>query len=149
MYCFRLKSRVEDLFEKLAEHRHFSFKPFRLLIQHGYTERVNAIGLKKMRDEITARMNTSAPPYCNCKSWLEGVRSKLVQYEEEYIRLKEATTILELAMWKNEMNESDTKKRKRTEESGSNYRQQCRIGCSADIVIDHVLPYLLPSSISA
>ena len=52
--------------------------------------------------------------------------------------------MLELALWKNEMDESDIKKRKCTEELGSNFREQCRVSCRADIVIEHVLPFLKP-----
>ena len=77
-------------------------------------------------------------------AWLDGVRLKLVEYEDEYNRLKEVTTILELAMWKKEMNESESKKkRKRTEEPDSDLREQCRVSCRADIVIEHVLPFLM------
>ena len=74
--------------------------------------------------------------------WLDRVRLKLVQYENEYNRLKEATIVLELALWKYKMEESDSKKRKR------DFREQSRISCRADIVIEHVLPFLMPSASS-
>ena len=146
LYIEFIPNQVEEWIDELAEHRQIFKKTFRLLVQHGYTERVNAIGLKKIRDEISARMNKSAPPNCKCKSWLEGVRSKLSKYEKEYNMLKEATTLLELALWKYKMDESESsKKRKRTEKSDDDFREQCRIGCGADIVIGRVLPFLMPA----
>jgi len=75
-------------------------------------------------------------------TWLGIVRSKLVNYEEEYNRLKETATVLELVLWKNKLNEPDSKKRKLTE-SDYNFRGQCRVSCRADIVIEHVLPFLM------
>ena len=78
------------------------------------------------------------------------VEEKLVHYETEYHNLKEATTILELALWTMRMNGHCQEKmrgrvkRIRIEESA--IREQCRINCAADIVIEHVLPYLLPAA---
>ena len=142
--------RLEVWIDELAHIWQLSFWAFRFLVQHGYTERVNAIGLKQLRDKMMEKMETPVP-YGDKKAWLDSARSKLVQYEVEYRTLKEATTLLELALWKFKMDdESNSKnKRKRTEESDSDYRDQCRVSCSADIVIEHVLPYLLPSSNSA
>jgi hypothetical protein len=62
--------------------------------------------------------------------------------------LKEATTILELALWKN-MLEVNSKKmqtnhcqmKMRSDEL--DVRQQCRVTCGADVVIGHVMPFLI------
>ena len=133
----------EEWIGELTAHDHISQKTFRFLVQCGFTERVNAIGLKQYRDGMMGEMEKSFS--FGKVVWLDSVRSKLIQYEEEYHTLKEATTILELALWKYKMEESDTKKkRKRTYESDSDFREQCRVGCSADIVIEHVLPFLVP-----
>jgi len=140
-------NRLEEWINELAVHDHISEENFRFLVQCRFTERVNAIGLKHYRNKMMKEMEKV--PYGFKCTWLGIVRSKLVNYEEEYNMLKEATTILELAMWKREMDESDSKKkRKRAEDSSSDYREQCRVSCGADMVIDQVLPYLLPSSIS-
>ena len=40
-----------------------------------------------------------------------------------------------------EANEKRRTKRVKIEESAS--RQMCRVGCGADVVIEHVLPYLV------
>ena len=138
--------RLEDWIGELAVHDHISEKTFRFLIQFGYTERVKAIGLKRYRDEMMEELKKFVCSGFKC-TWFVCVRPKLAKYEEEYTRLKEATTILELAMWKNEINELDSKKkRKRIEDSDSDYREQCRVSCSADIVIEHVLPFLVPGT---
>jgi hypothetical protein len=62
--------------------------------------------------------------------------------------LKEITTILELALWKLKMNEKLPQeevtrpwKKEKTDKSSS--RQHSRVTCGADVVIGHVLPYLL------
>ena len=45
------------------------------------------------------------------------------------------------------MDESESsKKRKRIEDSSSDYREQCRVSCGADMVIEHVLPFLVPGT---
>ena len=135
----------EEWIDGLANHGQITRETFRFLVQRGFTDRVNAIGLKQYRDEMMGEMGMSF--YFTKVVWLDSVRSKLVKYEEEYHTLKEATTILELALWKNETNKSGgKKKRKRTEKSDDDFREQCRIGCKADIVIEHVLPFLMPSA---
>ena len=138
----------EEWINELAVHNHILEETFGFLVQCGFTDRVNAIGLKQFREEMTEAMKKDVP-YRRKEAWLNIVRSKLVNYEEEYRTLKEATTLLELAMWKKELEESDSKKkRKRTEKSDSDFREQYRISCGADIVIEHVLPFLVPSASS-
>jgi len=83
------------------------------------------------------------------------LNSKLGHYEREYQKLKENIVQLELALWKKRMTED-------AEEEGVNnteelvqlmgglglqeegLREQCRIMSQSDIVILHVLPYLVP-----
>ena len=63
------------------------------------------------------------------------VYSRLFCYEQ----LKEATTLLELALWKSKIDE------KSSDENDTNTvinRDQYRICCGADIVVQHVLLYL-------
>lgn len=68
-------------------------------------------------------------------------KEKLAYFEDKYAKLKEITTILELALWKMRLNENSHQIKKENDESSM--RQQCRITCGADIVIRHVLPYLI------
>ena len=79
--------------------------------------------------------------------FLSTIQSKLVEYETEYRKLKEATTILELALWKNKMNEYiqvGERRNKKIRIEQSDFREQCRISCGIEMVIQHVLPYVLP-----
>jgi len=146
LYIDFVPNQMEELFEELAEHKDFLLDKFRFIVQRGYTERVNAIGLKKFRDVMIEEMKK--PISLNKVPWLNGVRLKFFQCEDQYNRLKEATTILELALWKYKMDKSDTKKKmKRAEEPDLDFRAQCRVSCNADMVIEQVLPYLLPSSL--
>ena len=62
--------------------------------------------------------------------FLSTIQSKLVEYETEYRKLKEATTILELALWKNKMNEHiqvGGRRNKKIRLDQSDFREQCRI----------------------
>jgi hypothetical protein len=84
------------------------------------------------------------------RSWLDGVQSRLAQFESEYLKLKETTSLLELALWKAKMIESSPDKveggrnNKKLKMDASDFRMKCRISCGADHVITNVLPYLLP-----
>ena len=77
--------------------------------------------------------------------WLSDVKSKLSHYEAEYQQLKKAT----LALWKTKLDElgkggnTMTMSNKKRKIDGSDLRSRCRISCGADIVIQHVLPYLV------
>ena len=99
----------------------------------------------------------------SCKErnlFLSQVERKLSHFEREYQNLKETIVLLELALWKKRMTEY-------AEEEGGNmdelnqllgglglqevgvevedgFRGQCRITSHSDIVIEHVLPYLVP-----
>ena len=56
--------------------------------------------------------------------------------------------MLELALWKHKMNdqsrgEKQRRSKKKVKIEESNIREHCRISCGADIVIQHMLPYLV------
>ena len=134
---------------------------FRFFVKCSVTKRINAIGLKKLRGEITNYIETIRPSVLSYGNFVEPqakrafyamIQSKLAEYEAEYYKLKEATTILELALWKNNMNNhSDNnqgggRRNKKIRIGQADLRKQCRINCGADVVIQHVLPYLLPGA---
>jgi hypothetical protein len=79
------------------------------------------------------------------------IQSKVAYFEAKYYELKEITTTLELALWKLRMNEKisldeATPRQKKIKTDESNIRQQCRITCGADVVIRHILPYLITAN---
>ena len=116
---------------------------FRFIIQCSILSRVNSIGIRQFRTAIMNGAVLTTRVRCR-RSFLAEVELELARYETEYARLKDATTILELALWKKQMSDEDEEGRKRKHgESQIDLRHQCRISCGADIVIDHVLPYLV------
>ena len=113
------------------------------------SERVESLPFKVWHDHIRHLIQTA-----NFKSdennsgILRSIREKLVHFEDELPKLKEAMTILELALWKinicdtnHQQNSARHQKKIKTE--GTSTRQQCRVICGADVVIGHVLPYLI------
>jgi len=73
--------------------------------------------------------------------WIRSVLDRMEHYKAEHqILLKEAMTLLELALWKAKLEENrsniDT-------ESAEVVRNQHRVTCGANIVIKNVLPFLL------
>ena len=121
------------------------------LLHLSISKRVKAIGVKKWRDDITNAKITKLSPHHQCsiiqkRAFISETKTKLAQYEDEYHRLKEATSILELTLWKHKIDEITGEGKKRKHEE-SNVREQSRIGCGADIIIEHVLPFLVPDSL--
>jgi hypothetical protein len=81
---------------------------------------------------------------------LHRIRAKVAHFEDEYLKLKDITTILELVLWKMRMNENiplekatQCRTKINVDESDHIRRQSCRISCGADVVIGHVMPYLI------
>jgi len=68
---------------------------------------------------------------------IRRIRAKVAHFEGELPKLKEITTILELALWKMRINQANETHR---------LRQQCRTTCGADVVIRHVLPYIITAA---
>jgi hypothetical protein len=90
--------------------------------------------------------------FFNGHAWRDETLAKLEYYESEYGRLKEVTSLLELAIWKMKINdgikdlcETMGGGNKKIKRDGAEFRLQCRISCGANIVIKNVWPYLLPS----
>ena len=118
---------------------------YQLLVENSMSTRVDAIGLKLWRDDMAEMMAEPIPRKQSNGDWLEEVKSKLSHYEAEYHNLKEATSFLELAVWKIKLDELNCQRlgKKRRKIEDSDLRNQCRISCGADIVIEHVLNYLI------
>jgi hypothetical protein len=79
---------------------------------------------------------------------LREIRDKFTHFEDELYNLKQVTTILEIVLWKmkinnNSLEKNTTRYQKKIKSDESNIRQQCRVTCGADVVIGHVLPYLI------
>jgi hypothetical protein len=120
----------------------------RFLFMCGMSERVGALPFKAWRDNVTQMILTADFQGYNNLAILREIQSKLDRFEDELPPLKEVTTLLELALWKMKMNEKihqdmDTHSRKKIKTVESSTRQLCRVTCGADVVIGHVLPFLI------
>ena len=132
-----------------------SSEMFGHLVQCSISDRVDKIGLKQWRDDISDCIRKTLPTERNKKSidfhsrrtFYTELEAKLDWYKDEYHKLKEATSILELALWKfkidSHRSEERTRRNKKMRSDQAGVRDQCRISSGADIVIEHVLPYLI------
>jgi hypothetical protein len=141
----------ENLLDKFAEPSDCSLSegPFqervRFLFMCGLSSRVEALAFKLWRDYVTNMINTATFVLGRDNSAiLLEIRGKLAHFEEELTKLKEVTTILELALWK--MNMSKNRRQDRATQSqtdDSSIRSHNRVTCGADVVIGHMLPFLI------
>ena len=112
--------------------------------------RVNALGVKHFRDAMDDDYWIGRDNYFRRQVWHNETHTKLEYYESEYQKLKEITSLLELAIWKIKMDDrkddGDTmgECNKKLKMDRSDFRLNCRISCGADHVVENVLPYLLP-----
>ena len=111
---------------------------------------MEALAFKVWRDCITTMIHTAAFVHGGDNTViLREIQDKLAHFAGELPRLKEATSILEIALWKMKINDNSleentiwSQKTIKTDES-STIRQQCRVSCGADVVIGHMLPFLI------
>jgi hypothetical protein len=143
-----------DEFASPPSHSSFIYtERMQFLVMCGMSERVEALAFKVWRDHITNMIHTADFKCChnvnyNNFVYLHRIREKVAHFEDELPKLKEATSVLELALWKWRMNENIPQndaicyqpKIKRDE---SSIRRQCRITCGADVIIRHLLPFLI------
>jgi hypothetical protein len=115
----------------------------------GMSERVQALPFQVWRDFITKMIQTAAFEYNRDNlSILHRIHDQFTFFEDKLPKLKEATSILELALWKMKMNEKShddraTQSQKKIKTDDSSVRSQNRVKCGADVVIGHVLPFLI------
>jgi len=142
------------LLDKFSSSSHSSFKLFfkermQYLVNCGLSERVESLAFKVWRDHITNMIHT-AKFECNGDNFgiLRWIGARIAHFEDKYLKLKEITTILEFALWKLRMNEnipqeevSHSHKKMRIDEL--EFRRQCRVTGGADVIIGHVLPFLI------
>ena len=119
------------------------------LVMCGMLSRVEALAFKLWRDHITNMIQTADYKWRRDNSTiLRGIQDKLAHFENELPKLEEATTILELALWKTRLDEDGHKSEtiprlKKVKPDVSDIRRQCQVTCGADIIIRLVLPFLI------
>jgi hypothetical protein len=123
----------------------------------GLHKTISSLHMKSWRDEMEEEIDriNQTLPNTQAKTqaileWIEVVHSRMEHYQTEHqILLKEAMTLLELALWKAKLLneayerkcnvEEATKKAKIDTEAA---RKEHRVTCGASIVIKNVLPFL-------
>jgi hypothetical protein len=124
----------------------------RFLVMCGLSERVEALAFQVWRDCITNMIFTADYKRNEDNTViLREIQDKLAYFDGELYRMKEITSILELALWKLRMNENIPEEeashcRKKIKTDKSIIQQQCRTTCGADVVIRHILPYLITAT---
>jgi hypothetical protein len=126
-------------------------KRMQFLVTCCLSERVEALAFKVWRDHITNMIHSAEFNYYNQsgnQNIICPIQANIAHFEDELPKLKEITTILELALWKLRMNEKlpqeeATHCQKKLKIDESDIQQQCRVTCGADVVIRYILPYLI------
>ena len=120
----------------------------RVDVAGGIHETISSLHMKSWRDEVREeidRINQTLPDVPSgrektvaIKEWIESVLTRMEHYKaEHYTLLKEAMTLLELALWKAKLQENGS-----NIDTESELRIQHRVTCGASIVIKNVLPFL-------
>jgi hypothetical protein len=115
---------------------------FCFLTRCSIATRVSAIGVKHFCDNMADNWMGAEDDDFDREMWHNETLTKLEYYESEYENLKETTSLMELALWKMNIDASTVTN---SLAMGDNNRLECRTNCGADFVIENVLPYLLPS----
>eukprot|EP00985_Skeletonema_marinoi_P008220 scaffold3680_cov80-Skeletonema_marinoi.AAC.1 len=82
------------------------------------------------------------------KQWMDSVIDKMDHYKAEHHRyVKQAVTLLELALWKAKLDEKEEhsaegKTKKKAKLDSESVRKKKRVTCGADTVIRNILPFL-------
>ena len=125
---------------------------FQFLVKCSVLERLNAIGVRKWRMGIKNMVErlSSVKSGAILQNHFNNIDAMLQNYERMYQQLKDATLLLELALWKSKIVESElahsfgttgTRNIDQMDENTAD-REQCRISCGAVVVIPRVLSYL-------
>jgi hypothetical protein len=116
----------------------------RFLVMCGLSVRLEALAFKVWRDYVTNMIHSATFVLGRDNSAiLREIHSQFANYEDEFTKLKEITNILELALWKMKMNENGHQDINSMATHDSNVRSQDRVTCGADVVIGHVVPFLI------
>jgi len=115
------------------------------LVMCGMSSRVEALAFRVWRDYTTNMILSAGFKWVKSnQNIIQRIRAEIAYFEDEYTKLKDITTIIELALWKIRINEY-IREEKKEQACGLSIRRQNRITCGTDVIIRHVLPYLISS----
>ena len=123
-----------------------SMQSFQFLVKCTIPERLNALGIRKWQMKVKNLVEkiSSITKQVDFEAQVDTIHSKLISYE----RLKDATYLLEMALWKSKIDESmqnhdDFGQNEQMEDIAAAMRRECLINCGADVIIPNVLSYLI------
>ena len=144
-------------FDRAVDHSGYFLKRFRYLVSRGLTKRINAISVRQWREYMLDLLEKAPFRYNKQNNYfiLDGIRTKLVHFEGRSQELNAACYLLEVALWKKKLFEAGEEDRELLTDACEqmkidgtfNFREHCRISCGAGIIIGHVLPYLMHSTV--
>jgi hypothetical protein len=125
-----------------------STERMQFLFKCGMSERVEALAFKVWRDCISNMIHSADFVSKDSSTILYEIQDKFAPFEDELPKLKQATTVIELALWKmkikyHSLEENTTGHKKKFKTDESDIRQQRRVKCGADFIIRHVLLFLV------
>ncbi|KAK1735009.1 leucine-rich repeat domain-containing protein [Skeletonema marinoi] len=127
------------------------------LVRGAHNKIVASLHMESWRTEIKEEFNRINQDLPNIdrqrktaaiKQWMDSVIDKMDLYKAEHHRyVKEAVTLLELALWKAKLAEKDEhsaegKTKKKAKLDSESVRKEKRVTCGADTVIRNILPLL-------
>ena len=155
--CYKLERIALPLKDDMIEEHVFNECPKLTTVDlvGGIHQTVASLHMESWRSEMTGEINrinqvlpTTIISYLKTdeiRQWMESVIHHLDHYKDEHRKLlKEATTLLELALWKASLaySKEDDGRGVRTEGEVESSRDDIRYTSGADIVIKNVLPFL-------
>ena len=125
----------------------------------GIHKTISSLYMESWRDEMNEEIDRinqtltdtrSAEKGAAINRWIESVLRRMEHYKEEHRMLvKEAMTLLELALWKAKLHyeegrkcEAEEKMSQKAKIGKESTRNEHRVTCGANIVIKNVLPFL-------
>eukprot|EP00984_Skeletonema_dohrnii_P024639 scaffold13789_cov143-Skeletonema_dohrnii-CCMP3373.AAC.1 len=154
----------DDIFHRLEDyhyHRYTHFDYCRNLttvdVVGEIDKIISSLLLDCWRDQVNQEINRinqvlpNTPAYektGEIQQWIRSVLRRMVHFRNEHrVLLKEATTLLELALWKAKLDEKEDcsiegRAKKATKFDTAGTRNERRITSGANIVIRNVLPFL-------
>eukprot|EP00985_Skeletonema_marinoi_P030059 scaffold30309_cov73-Skeletonema_marinoi.AAC.1 len=127
------------------------------LVGGAHKKTIASLHMESWRTEMIAEINRinqdlpNTPAYektAAIKQWRDSVIDKIYHYKAEHHRyVKEAVTLLELALWKakfaeKEEHSAEGETKKEAKLDSESVRKEKRVTCGADTVIRNILPYL-------
>jgi hypothetical protein len=109
---------------------------FRFLLKFSIKERLDSLKNSKWHEELEEDIRLLPRQADAADKCARELYDKLNSFE----RIKEATSLLELALWKANMTDSCHKKTRIGNET--RYRKKCHVNCGAEIIIRNVVSYL-------